>query len=97
MLARLNDERFVGTKEWFEHHRDEAPWLTYAPHESQTAKTMYAVERTVLHEGDPLLMQQHLKIGAGGPASTLRIYFTYDEQDHAVIGHCGRHPTNTRS
>lgn len=97
MLARLNEERFVGTKEWFEHHRDEAPWLTYAPHESQTARTMYAVERTVLHEGDPLLMQQHLKIGAGGPASTLRVYFTYDEQDCAVIGHCGRHPTNTKS
>lgn len=87
-----------GAKEWFKQHREEAPWLGYAAHESTTSMTMWAVERTVEHAGESLLMEQHLRIGKGSPTDLLRIHFAIHQgSGQVVIGHCGRHLTNTKS
>ena len=60
--------------------------------------TMWAVERTVEHAGESLLIEQHLRIGKGGPADLLRIHFAiHQATGQVVIGHCGRHLTNTKS
>lgn len=91
-------DRPQGAKEWFRQHREEAPWLGYAAHESATSISMWAVERTVEHAGESLLMEQHLRIGKGGPADLLRIHFAIHQgSGQLVIGHCGRHLTNTKS
>lgn len=97
MAALTTETRFVGTKQWFADHREEAPWLDYAAHESPTTAGKFGGERTFVVNGRSTLMEQHLKIGAGGVRSTLRIYFTFDKHGRVVIGHCGRHLTNTKS
>lgn len=108
LLARYARERLeatctpgcrpLGAKEWFRQHRDEAPWLGYAPHESKTSMSMWAVERTVDHAGETLLIEQHLRIGKGSPADLLRVHFAiHQASGQVVIGHCGRHLTNTKS
>ncbi len=97
MSAILTNTQFVGPAQWFLDHRNEAPWLEYAAHESATTTGKFAGERTFVVDGKPMLMEQHLKIGAGGVRSTLRIYFAFDKDDRVVIGHCGRHLTNTKS
>jgi ATP cone domain len=90
--------RPLGAKEWFRQHREEAPWLGYAPHESKTSMTMWVTERTVGHAGEILLIEQHLRIGKGSPADLLRIHFAvHPGSGQVVIGHCGRHLTNTKS
>jgi len=108
LLARYARERLEatstpgcrppGAREWFKQHREEAPWLGYAPHESKTSTTMWADERTLEHAGESLLIEQHLRIGKGSPADLLRIHFAiHQASGQVVIGHCGRHLTNTRS
>ncbi len=97
MAARTMGTHFVGPKQWFSNHREEAPWLEYAPHESPTTAGKFGSERTFLVDGRPTFMEQHLKIGAGGVTSTLRIHFKFDEHGRAIIGHCGRHLPNTKS
>jgi hypothetical protein len=108
LLARYARERLeatsspgcrpLGAKEWFRQHREEAPWLGYAPHESKTSMSMWAGERTVDFAGETLLVEQHLRIGKGGPSDLLRIHFAiHQATGQVVIGHCGRHLTNTKS
>jgi hypothetical protein len=89
---------YLGGSEWFRDHRDEAPWLTYKPHESQTSKTMWDVERTVEWEGEQLRIDQHLCVGKGSAADLLRIHFAVHQRTGVVVlGHCGKHLPNTLS
>ena len=90
--------QFLGASEWFRDRRDEAPWLTYKPHESQTSKSMWDGERTVEWEDEQLLIEQHLCVGTGSAADLLRVHFAVHQGTGVVVvGHCGKHLTNTLS
>ena len=60
--------------------------------------TMWVTERTVEAAGESLLIEQHLRIGKGSATDLLRIHFAvHQASGQVVIGHCGRHLTNTKS
>jgi len=68
---------------------------SYAARESNTIEKNQQArrERTFLHDGKPVEMWQHLKIGVKDSENrTLRIHFCWDaDLGQVVIGHCGRH------
>jgi len=65
---------------------------------SQTSKTKWANEYTFTYKGKPLLFEQHITIGARQPDKCLSVHFYRDDDERVlVIGHCGRHLTNTSS
>ena len=67
----------------------------YAARESQTIENNQRArrERTFHHDGKPVEMWQHLKIGVKDSENrSLRIHFCWDaDLSQVVIGHCGRH------
>ena len=88
------NHQFLGASEWFRDRKDEAPWLTYKAHESQTSKRMWDGERTVEWQDEQLLIEQHLCIGTGSAADLLRVHFAVHQGTGVVVlGHCGRHLT----
>jgi transcriptional regulator NrdR family protein len=98
--ARARSAKVPGVREWFDRHREKASWLEYKPSESGVTMGKWGAERKFVHAGKTLEMQQHLAIGSGGPDTTLRIYFCpHPDPARAefLVGHVGRHPTNTRS
>lgn len=68
---------------------------SYAARESHTIENNQQArrERTFLHDGKPVEMWQHLKIGVkDSEHRTLRLHFCWDaDRSQVVIGHCGRH------
>ncbi|MGA2897853.1 MAG: hypothetical protein ABSE27_09685 [Acidobacteriaceae bacterium] len=73
--------------------------FTYIAHESYTSMSgKMGDERRLLHDGKKVSLVKHLALGKGGPDTCLRIYFYDDETDGKfVIGHVGRHKTNTKT
>jgi hypothetical protein len=71
---------------------------SYAARESNTIEKNQQArrERTFLHDGKPVEMWQHLKIGSKDSENrTLRIHFHWDDDcAQVVIGHCGKHLFN---
>ncbi len=67
----------------------------YAPHESETVEKNKRARalRTFIHEGTPIEMMSHLKIGVKpSAAETLRIHFEWvGKLKKIIIGHCGPH------
>lgn len=67
----------------------------FAAHESETAagNAIARAQRTVVYKGRQMVLEPHLRIGAGdGGGETLRIHFEWDPEDKCIIiGHCGRH------
>jgi len=73
--------------------------VDYSPHESATAMGRWGNERR-FRDGDLIrTIQGHLKFGADGdPRYCLRIYTEWDgAAEEWVVGHVGRHLTNTQS
>jgi hypothetical protein len=65
---------------------------------SQTSRTKWANEYTFTYKGRTLLFEQHVTIGAKQPDKCLSVHLYRDDADRVlVIGHCGRHLTNTKS
>ena len=98
-LAKLGDERAAGplgkrVEEWL---REQG--ITYSPHESQTTMGMFGGERTYQYKNETLTMEPHIKIGIGpNPREHLRIHLTWHEEESRwIIGHVGRHLTNTKT
>lgn len=98
-LAKLGDERAAGPlgkriEEWL---REQG--ITYSPHESQTTMGMFGGERTYRYKNETLTMEPHIKIGIGpNPREHLRIHLTWHEEESRwIIGHVGRHLTNTKT
>ena len=98
-LAKLGDERAAGplgkrVEEWL---REQG--ITYSPHESQTTMGMFGGERTYRYKNETLTMEPHIKIGIGpNPREHLRIHLTWHEEESRwIIGHVGRHLTNTKT
>jgi hypothetical protein len=96
-LAELLGDKFVGARQWFKDHQQEAPGVEYAAKEGQITGSKYREERTVVHEGASLFAEQHLCLGDSfDPQHCLRIHFaTYD--DKVVVAWCGRHLRNTKT
>ncbi len=98
-LAKLGDERAAGplgkrVEEWL---REQG--ITYSPHESQTTMGMFGGERTYRYRNETLTMEPHIKIGIGpNPREHLRIHLAWHEEESRwIIGHVGRHLTNTKT
>ncbi|HPU31096.1 MAG TPA: hypothetical protein PK184_00185 [Phycisphaerae bacterium] len=65
---------------------------------SQTSKTKWADDYTFTYNGRKLVFEQHITIGAKQPDKCLSVHFYRDDANLVlVIGHCGRHLTNTKS
>jgi hypothetical protein len=65
----------------------------YAANESETVKHRKEAQdrRTFVHEGKPVVMERHLKIGVKDSiAETWRLHFEPID-GKIVIGHCGKH------
>ena len=71
----------------------------YAAHESQTTMGMYGDERTYRYGGAKVTMEEHIRFGTGtDPRHHLRIHLAWHEgESRWLIGHVGRHLTNTRT
>ena len=98
-LAELAGERAVGSL-----GRRVQDWLRergfdYAAHESQTTMGMYGGERTYRYGGAKIAMTEHIKFGVGpDPRLHLRIHlWWHDGESRWIIGHVGRHLTNTKT
>jgi hypothetical protein len=70
----------------------------YAEFISPTAKGKYGIEYTFRYEGEPILFQHHVTIGARSPDTCISIHWHRDEErKRLVIGWCGKHLSNTQS
>ncbi len=68
----------------------------YRPTISQTSEGKWAKDYTFVYDGVPRLFESHVTIGKKGPDSCLSVHFYRDDDNLVlVIGHCGRHLTNT--
>ena len=76
-----------------------AKGYTYRAHESETSmRGKMGDERKIMHNGKKIPIEKHLALGKGGPDTCLRIYFFDDEAEgRFVIGHVGRHKTNSKT
>jgi len=65
-------------------------------HISQTAEGKWGEEYRFLYKGTKRLFEKHVTFGAKQADKCLSIHWYCDEVDLVlVIGHCGRHLTNT--
>lgn len=65
---------------------------------SQTAKGKWADEYTFTYDGQPQLFEWHVTLGAGAADTCASIHFLpAPHSKKLIIGHVGRHLTNTRS
>lgn len=65
---------------------------------SQTAKGKWSNEYTFTYDGQPQLFEWHVTLGAGAADTCASIHFLPAPQTgKLIIGHVGRHLTNTRS
>lgn len=85
-------------------NRSIGDWLkergfNYTAHESKTTMGKWGGQRTFRHNGAKITMEEHIKFGIGpDPANHLRIHLTWDDADGRwLIGHVGRHLTNTKT
>ena len=71
----------------------------YAAHESPTTMKMYGDERTYRYGRARVTMEEHIRFGTGmDPRHHLRIHLAWHEgESRWLIGHVGRHLTNTRT
>ena len=60
---------------------------------------MYGDERTYRYGGAKVTMEEHIRFGTGtDPRHHLRIHLAWPEgESRWLIGHVGRHLTNTRT
>ena len=98
-LAELAGRRADGTL-----NRSISDWLkergfNYTAHESKTTMGKWGGQRTFRYNGSRITMEEHIKFGIGpDPANHLRIHLTWDDPGGRwVIGHVGRHLTNTKT
>jgi hypothetical protein len=54
-------------------------------------------ERALAHAGKVYIMEKHVAFGVGDASHLLRIHSIVDDDGRFVVGHCGRHLTNTKS
>lgn len=73
--------------------------FTYKAHESETSMSgKMGEERKLLYKGQKISIEKHLALGKGGPDTCLRVYFHDDEvSGKFIVGHVGRHKTNTKT
>ena len=73
--------------EWFADEK-----VDYAPFESEATMNRFGDQR-LFFDGDRLVeMQEHIKLGKGGPEKALRIHFCWSDDEKVwLVGHVGRH------
>ena len=83
---------------------DVAGWLRsrrvdYAPRETEIVMSKWGDERRVTDDaGKVWEMEPHIKLGGGRGKNILRIHLEWDQENSLwVIGHVGKHLTNTRT
>lgn len=65
---------------------------------SQTSKGKWGEQYTFTYEGEPQLFEWHVTLGAGAADTCASIHFLPDQaKGKLVVGHVGRHLTNTKS
>ena len=70
----------------------------YKEHISPTARGKFGDEYSFLHDGQKLLFENHVTLGARGPETCISIHWYRDDsQKKLIIGWCGRHRSNTLS
>lgn len=64
----------------------------------ETTRNQWGSQYTFQYEGEPLLFEQHITLGAKSPEKCLSAHFHRDEERLVlVVGHCGRHLRNTKT
>ena len=98
-LDELAGERAIGSigrsvEDWLRERG-----ITYSPHESQTTMGMYGGERTYHYGNEMIAMPEHIKFGIGpDPRFHIRIHiYWHEDESRWIIGHVGRHLTNTKT
>lgn len=97
ITAKKNNSRMPGPKEWFMRNQGKLGGFRYAARETPETLAHWGSEREIIVEGVKYQMEQHLGLGDGGPDGTIRIYFHPRPDGGFIVGHCGRHPTNTKT
>ena len=71
----------------------------YKPHVSQTSVGKYGNEYTFAYRGQRLLFDQHVTLGSShDPQECMSVHWWRDDAaGKFVVGHCGKHLTNTRT
>lgn len=65
---------------------------------SQTSKGKWGQEYTFTYEGETQLFEWHVTLGAGAADTCASIHFLPDQtKGKLIVGHVGRHLTNTKS
>jgi hypothetical protein len=72
--------------------------FVYKPAISQTTRNNWGNEYTFKYNGDKLLFEEHVTLGAGDPNTCASVHWILDKKNMVVVvGHCGRHLPNTRT
>jgi hypothetical protein len=70
----------------------------YAEFISPTAKGKFGHEYTFRYDGQPVLFENHVTLGAHSAYTCISVHWLRDEtRKRLVVGWCGKHLTNTRS
>lgn len=70
----------------------------YKPSISQTTRSKWGDEYTFKYNGEKLLFEEHVTLGAGDPNTCASVHWILDKKNWiVVVGHCGRHLRNTRT
>lgn len=65
---------------------------------SMTTKGKYGEEYFRKYKGNRVSIAEHVTLGKGGPETCLSVHFWRDEENQTLlIGHCGKHLTNTKT
>lgn len=70
----------------------------YKPRVSETSRGKWGDEYSFHYKGEKRLFEHHITIGAKQADKCLSVHWYRDDDDRVlVIGHCGRHLTNTKT
>lgn len=88
----------VRSLNWAQELRQRCSMKRYSDHVSDTTLGKYRSDYEFTYEGQKVLFEPHITLGSGAINTCASIHFLRDNKNRkVVIGHVGKHLTNTRS
>jgi len=98
-LTDPQNARQVGLSEWWKTHSS----LEYSDHESEGTMNDRALlqARTIIYNGETIVLKRHIKLGIRNPNHSCRIYIEIESflqgEHKLLVGYVGRHPESASS
>lgn len=80
------NRRNIRPEDWFEPRGYE-----YAPNDSETTQNQHAAERTIIHQGETIVMEEHVTLFANSPDCVTVYWWTDRDVPRIGVGYVGPH------